>query len=202
MQQIVIIHGGRSFESYEKYIFYLKNSEVNIEKFKPKKDWKDALEKQLGDDFEIIAPRMPNKTNARYEEWRIWFERIFPFLNEGVVLIGCSLGGMFLAKYLSENLFPLKIKGVILMAAPFDVANVEGSLADFRLPDSLEKFSRQAGKIYLAHSKDDSIVPFNQLDKYKGALSKAETLVFDDKQHFNQEYAPNEIIRVIKSFKD
>lgn len=196
-KQIVVIHGGDSFVKYEDYIAYLKNCEVMLDDFKAKKDWKSSLEKELGDDFELLLPRMPNGFNARYEEWKIWFERMSSFLSDGVVFIGHSLGGIFLAKYLAENELVQKIKAVLLVGAPFDDAGGEESLKEFVLTSSLEKFNKQGGKIYLFHSEDDSVVPFGELAKYKKSLGRAEIKVFKDRQHFNQESFP-EIIEIIK----
>ena len=197
-RQIVVIHGGTTFNTRKEYISYLKNREVSIEKFKLQKDWKDALEKELGEDFEVLAPQMPNKTNAHYEEWKIWFERMVPFLNNNVVFIGNSLGGIFLAKYLSENLFPNKIKATLLIAAPFDDKDMKESLTDFILPSSLKKLTVQSGKIYLIYSEDDPVVPFNHLNKYKNNLPDAEIIIFTDRKHFTQETF-SEIIKLIKN---
>ena len=105
-KQVVVIHGGTTFDTHEEYISFLKNREASIEKFKTQKDWKNSLEKELGTDFEIFVPRMPNGTDARFEEWKIWLERMIPFLDDDVILVGHSLGGIFLAKYLAKNLFP------------------------------------------------------------------------------------------------
>lgn len=200
-KQIVVIHGGTSFKTYEDYITYLKTKEINIEKLKPCKDWKDSLKSELGNDYEILMPRMPNGTNARYKEWKIWFERIAEVLNDGLILIGHSLGGIFLAKYLSENIFSKRISATILVATPFDDtdgADGQESLIDFTLSPSLEKFTKQGGKIYLLHSKDDPVVPFAQLARYQNKLPGAEVVVFDNKEHFNQETFP-EIIELIRS---
>lgn len=196
-QQIIIIHGGTSFDTYEDYLSFLKMREITLEDLRRGKDWKSTLQEELGENFEVLSPQMPNKTNAHYKEWKIWFERIIPFLNENVILIGQSLGGIFLAKYLSENTFPQKIKITILVAAPFDDKNTKGSLADFKLPSSLEKLNRQGGEIYLIQSKDDSVVPFEQVERYKKALSLSETIVFEGRGHFSQESFP-EIIELIK----
>jgi predicted alpha/beta hydrolase family esterase len=200
-KQIAIIHGGTSFKTYEDYLSYLKTKEISLEKLRPRKDWKDTLASELGDDYEILMPRMPNSTNARYKEWKLWFERIADLFNDNVVLIGHSLGGIFLAKYLSENSFPKRIRSTILVAAPFDDEDdLESgeSLVDFALPHSLTKLTEQGGKIYLLHSKDDPVVPFGQLQKYQRALPEAETVVFEDREHFNQETF-SEIIELIKS---
>jgi len=50
-KQIVVIHGGKTFDSYEEYINSLKTREVDIEKFKFKIDWRDSLRNNLGDSF-------------------------------------------------------------------------------------------------------------------------------------------------------
>ena len=195
-KQIVVIHGGDTFEKYEKFLSFLKNFQIDPDYFK-KKGWKDTLQDKLWEDFEVIAPNMPNKINAKYLEWKIWFEKYFQFLNEGVVFVGHSLGGTFLAKYLSENSFPKKIKALLLVAAPFDAEDSDESLNDFALPASLAKITEQVDKIYLFHSKDDPVVPFEQVNKYKKALPNSEIIAFTDRQHFNQELFP-ELVELLK----
>ncbi len=200
-KQVVVIHGGTSFKTYEDYIKYLQTKDINIEKLKPRQDWKNSLELVLGSNYEILMPRMPNATNARYKEWKIWFERITEVLNDDLILIGHSLGGIFLAKYLAENTFLKKIKATILVAAPFDDSDsldAYESLIDFTLPLSLEKFAQQVEKIYLLYSKDDPVVPLSHLIKYQQKLPNAEVIIFDNKEHFNQETFP-EIIELIQS---
>ena len=196
-QQIIFIHGGTTFDTYEEYISFLKTKEISIDKLKPRKEWRDSLADDLGMNFEVLFPKMPNGTNASYQEWKIWFERIIPLLGENVILIGHSLGGIFLAKYLSENSFPKKIKTTILVAPPYDDANGGESLKDFKLPTSLSRFAKQGGIIYLIQSKDDPVVPFEQLAKYKKALPNAKILTFEDRGHFKQETFP-EIVELIK----
>jgi len=195
-KQIVVIHGGDTFEKYEKFLSFLKNFQIDPDYFK-KKGWKDTLQDKLWEDFEVIAPNMPNKINAKYLEWKIWFEKYFQFLNEGIVFVGHSLGGTFLAKYLSENSFPKKIKALLLVAAPFDAEDSDESLNDFALPASLAKITEQVDKIYLFHSKDDPVVPFEQVNKYKKALPNSEIIAFTDRQHFNQERFP-EMFELLK----
>ncbi|MFH1838331.1 MAG: alpha/beta hydrolase [Candidatus Kuenenbacteria bacterium] len=203
-KQIIVIHGGATFDTHEDYIFYLKNEEINLERLKSHKNWKDTLATELGSDYEILTPQMPNKTNARYKEWKLWFERIVKLLNNEIILIGHSLGGIFLVKYLSENSISKTIKATILVAAPFDndakskKLLIKHSLTDFLLPSSLAKFIQQGNKIYLLHSKDDPDVLFGQLEKYKQALPNAKAIVFNNRGHFNQETFP-EIVELIKS---
>lgn len=196
-QQVIVIHGGTTFDTYKDYIFYLKSKKISLDKLKAKRGWKDTLGDKLGKNFEVLLPRMPNGTNARYKEWKIWFERITPFFKKDTILIGHSLGGIFLAKYLSENTISKTIKAVILVAAPYDDTDSEESLTDFILPSSLKKFSEQVGLIYLFQSKDDPVVPFKQYKKYKKALPDAKPVILDNREHFNQDTFP-EIIELIK----
>ncbi|KKR31753.1 MAG: hypothetical protein UT65_C0018G0007 [Parcubacteria group bacterium GW2011_GWF2_39_8b] len=189
-KQVVVIHGGDTFETYEKYLDFLCNYEIDSLDYFKHKGWKSILQEKLGDDFEVIRPQMPNKINAKYLEWRIWFEKLVPLLNPEVILVGHSMGGIFLAKYLSENNFPKKILGTFLVSAPYDAETFEYTLVDFVLPADLKKFEEQGGKIYLYHSTDDDVVPFDNLEKYKKQLPSATARVFEDRGHFNQEDFP------------
>lgn len=187
-KQIVVIHGGDTFENYEEYLKFLNNFDIDIERYKSSKnDWKPWLREKLGENYEIILPVMPNKTNAIFYEWKIWLEKIIPFLNNEIILIGHSLGASFLIKYLSENKFPKKVKGVFLVSGVFDT-DVEGyGLASFSLP---EKLDLQTENIFIYHSKDDPVVSFSNLEKFKNVLPQAKTRVFEDRKHINQETFP------------
>lgn len=116
--QILYIHGGMTFKNKKDYLYFLKRREISLEK---KMSWSgEYLDKKLGNKFQIIRPRMPLQDNAKYEDWAIHFERYIPLLQNNLILIGQSLGGIFLAKYLSENKFPQKILATYLVCPPFD----------------------------------------------------------------------------------
>lgn len=197
-QQVMAIHGGTSFETYNEYLAFIKTRELTLEKLQQCEDWKIALPRELGHGFEVLLPKMPNGTNAKYAEWRLWFERCADFLHDDVILIGHSLGGIFLAKYLAENVFPKTVKATLLVAAPFDDTDTVESLTDFALPASLEKLAGQGGIIYLMHSTDDPVVPFAQAAKYQDALPQAQLVTFADRGHFNQDQFP-ELITLLQS---
>lgn len=197
-KQVVVIHGGDSFDTHEEYISFLKNFEIDSLEYFTRNNWKATLQEKLGNNFEVILPRMPNPFDARYAEWKIWFDKLVPFLNDGVVLVGHSLGGIFLAKYLSENKFPKTIIATILISAPFDGEGDEESLVDFILPSSLELFEKQGGQIFIYHSKDDTSVLPIQSEKYKKALPNAHIMMFEDRGHFTQEGFP-ELVENIKN---
>jgi hypothetical protein len=134
---------------------------------------------------------MPNKFNAKYSEWKIIFDKILPLLRNNLILIGHSLGGIFLAKYLSENNISKKLKAVILVSAPFD------DVGDFKLSKNLISNLNKYKKIILIHSINDQIVNYSEVEKYKRALLNVELITFKDKGHFNQESFP-EMVDLIK----
>lgn len=174
----------------KEYLAALVAKEVTLENFQPRpKRYKDSLQETLGSDWHVFLPNMPNAKNAKFIEWKIWFEKLLGLLEDDVVLIGHSLGGVFLASYLSREDIPKKVRATFLIAAPFG----EG---DFTLPSSLEKLARQAGKLFVFHSKDDPVVPFNDCEKYTEQLPNAEAVIFEDRQHFNQEQFPELVARI------
>lgn len=194
-QQIFVIHGGDAFETYEQYIERLRSIDLDLSRA-TFKGWKQSLPDVLGDDFEVIQPRMPNANNAKYLEWKIWFEKHIPFIQDDVILIGHSLGGIFLAKYLAEETFPKRIRATLLVAPPFDTS--KQTVADFALKLPLKRLEEQAGKIHLFQSKDDDIVPYANAESYLRELPNTHFISFDDRGHFHAAEFP-ELVEVIKN---
>ncbi len=184
-KQILIVGGGDTFENDEQFLDFLNSVEINIERSsKGGEDWKPWLRKRLGENYQVIIPQMPNKNNAKYDIWKIWLEKFIPHLEDEVVLIGHSLGAAFMAKYLSENIFPVKISGVFLVSGVFNKGSDGLPLYSFVLP---EKISLQTEKIFLYHSKDDPVVPFEHVYLFKNALPSATLRELDGLKHINQE---------------
>ncbi len=192
-----MIHGGTTFKNKKDYIFYLKNKKVTLEK---KNTWAlDYFDKELGRKFEIIRPKMPLSENAKYEEWKIFFERYVSLLGNNVILIGGSLGGIFLAKYLSENKFPKKILSAYLVCPPFDdTSEAEDLRGGFKLKADLSLMEKNCKNLYLMFSDDDPVVPVSHAKKYEKKLKKAKIIIYKNKNgHFKISKFP-EIIKMIK----
>ncbi len=203
-QQIIFIRGGETFANYEDYIKTLKSWEFDPYKERQKR-WQVELPEILGDSFDFITPTMPSKYNAKYREWKIWFDKVVPFLQQDVILIGHSLGTIFLIKYLSENNLKIKVKALLLVAPVFDGFDENGreiySMADFVLNEGkLKNVEKQASKIIIYHSKDDFVVPFFQAEKYAKIFKDAEFNIFEDRNHFLQEQFP-EIVKDIQDLR-
>lgn len=198
-QQIFVIHGGTTFFTYEEYLSYLETSEVSLEKLQGK-NWKTGLQESLGQTYDVYLPKMPNAYNSVYREWVLLFEKFLPLLNDGVIMIGHSLGAVFLAKYLSEYTVSRKIKATLLISPPYDT-DLGKKMPQFAITAPLDGLERQGGKVIIYHSKDDPVVDFSELSQYQKQLPSLETRVFEDRGHFNIEEFPEivEDIRVIST---
>ena len=197
-KHIVVIHGGDVFPSYEAFLENLKTKSVDTEYFKTRENWKRNLEKELGEAFEVLSPKMPNQDNAQYKEWKIWFERIIPFLTDGVIFIGHSLGGLFLAKYFSENRLPVRVSAVFLVAAPYSEKPKYEEDNNFLLGDDLSLLTTQSKKVVFYQSKDDQSVPFADFEKYQRKLPHAEFFTFENRGHFRDAVFP-ELVDTLKA---
>ena len=142
---------------------------------------------------------MPLRENAKYNEWKIHFERYIPYLRNNSILIGCSLGGIFLAKYLSETKFPKRILSTYLIGAPFDnILEHEELLGGFKLKQDLSLIEKNSGKLTLLFSEDDEVVSVSHAKKYKTKLPHAEIIIYKNKNgHFKVSQFP-EIVEMIK----
>ncbi len=197
--QILMVHGGMTFRNQKDYLHYLKTRRVSTER---KISWGgDYIDKELGKKFEIIKPRMPLQDNAKYEDWKIYFERFIPLLRDNVILEGGSLGGIFLAKYLSENKFPKKILSTYLICPPFDDTCFEEDLVGgFKLKSDLSLLEKQSKNLYLLFSKDDDSVPVAHAEKYRNKLKdkKTKIIIYKSKNgHFKITKFP-ELVKMIK----
>ncbi len=200
-QQVFYIHGGSSYSDYNAFLDALQSDIPRDLPSLPKvKRWTDTLREDLGEDFEVFTPRMPNSQNAKYKEWKLWFERHFEYLEGDVILVGWSQGAYFFVKYLlEEKKPPFSIKALFLLAGPFEPVDFGGEDGgDFNFnTDDIEQLQEKVSKIVLLHSKDDPVVPYEHALEYKNGLPNAILVTYEDKNHFLLQEFP-EIIQMIR----
>lgn len=181
-KQVVIIHGGTVFETKKGYLDYLRNREMTLEKLR-RQGWKDKLPDDLGGEYDVLFPNMPNASDARYAEWKITFDKIMPLLESEAVFVGHSLGATFLIKYFSESDASGKAKALLLVAGAHDPSGDE-PLLDFALGD-LSRLAKLGNRVFLYHSQDDPVVPFANFEAFRRELPEATARIFADRGHFN-----------------
>lgn len=191
--QVVYMHGGEAFDGFwegaQSYWVNTLAKWLQLKKGSVKK-WPDRLVQDLPDQS-VIKLCMPSKYNAKYEVWEKHFESQFTKFDEEVILLGWSLGANFMAKYLSENAVPFKVKSVHLVAGCYGLGG--GFNLSKNFPEKLKKC-----EVHLYHSRDDFVVDFEDFEKYKKALPSASFHEFAHRNHFLQSDFP-ELIKLISS---
>lgn len=198
MKQVVVIGGGEVFKTHEEYLNFLR--EMKIDPFEERtRGWKSNLEEDLGPDYQILRISMPTPLNAKYDEWKLWFEKHIPFMKDDVILLGHSLGGLFLVKYLEENELPVRVKGTFLVATPFAKIGGSHGLEGFAWSglNYLRDFKSRAGTVFFYHGRNDDIVPSSDYDQYR-LLVKTTPRLFPDRGHFIFDEHFTELVRDIK----
>lgn len=201
-REVIFIHGGQSFSSYDAFLEHLRTGELwNVLGERPKR-FKDTLRTDLGSSYDVYLPSMPNSENAKYEEWKIWFLRYLELVHDGVVLAGHSQGGYFLAKFLAENEPPVRIGGLILIAAPAqpdDFGGEDGG--DFAFDTTaLPNLAQRAERIVLFHAPDDPVVPYRHAQLYATALPNATLHSLPGRGHFLGETFPELLEEIEKMY--
>ncbi len=198
MKQVIIIHGGTTFSTYEKYLSYLTSATLHLERLRYQPKWKERLQQELGSSYDVLLPSMPNKTNAVYDEWKKYFDGVVSVLSDDCVLVGHSLGAIFLVKYLSENKMPIRIASTILIAAPFSDERTE-DLTDFTITTITTLFTDQAGDVTFFVGTDDPVIDMIEYERYKTALPHARYRLLPAPDHFVREDLP-ELTEAIRQY--
>jgi len=197
MKQVIVIHGGTAFSNHDEYLKMLATKPLMLDRFTYRQTWKELLQANLGNEYQVLLPAMPNKTNARYAEWKLWFDNVSQLITDDSILVGHSMGAVFLAQYLSQNAFPHKIKATILIATPYD-DETEEDLVDFKLEGITDLFKSQAGKVVVINGDDDPVISSSDIQKYKDDLPHADFIQIPAPDHFMRTDFP-ELVTLIKS---
>lgn len=204
MKQLLFIHGGDFFDTRAEFLASLKKETIEKADMLPDKvkRWTANLAEDLGKGYEVLRPDMPCAEDAKYAEWKIMFEKAAAFLTGeqgGAILVGHSLGGIFLARYLSENTMKVPLAGVFLVAAPYFNPG-KGAKAGFYVKGNFKKLLAQTKggkKVFLYHSSDDPVVSPSHAKLYSKGMPQAHCAMFSDRGHFRQEHFP-ELVEEIK----
>jgi predicted alpha/beta hydrolase family esterase len=69
-----------------------------------------SLARELEADFEVRFPEMPNEASPDYPAWKRQLAHELATLEGNIILVGHSLGGAMLVKFLVENGAPRAIR--------------------------------------------------------------------------------------------
>jgi len=79
----------------------------------------ESLERELGQDYAVLYPRMPDEADPNYPAWKAALVKLLDGLDDGAVLVGHSVGATILLHTLADRRLTFGPGALILIAAPF-----------------------------------------------------------------------------------
>lgn len=141
-----------------------------------------SLECELGVEYAVFYPHMPNEANPRYASWKAALLDAIDALEDGAALVGHSLGGAFLAQVLGEQWPTRRLGAISLIATPFFGEGGWQSDETGPLPHLAARFSADV-PVFLYHGTMDDLVPVEHLQLYAKALPQATIRLLANRDH-------------------
>jgi len=141
-----------------------------------------SLQERLGAACDVRCPKMPDEDHPAYEAWK---ERIATELDVPggeVILVGHSLDGSILLKYLSEEEVNTFVAGLFLVATPYWGVE-DWEVGEYALREDFALKIPEKMKVFLYHSRDDEVVPFAHAALYAEKLPWATVRDLDGRGH-------------------
>jgi predicted alpha/beta hydrolase family esterase len=132
----------------------------------------ESLGRELGPEYEICYPRMPNEEDPRYAAWKAVIEKEIATLDDDAILVGHSLGAAILAGVLAEQPSDRKLGAIFLISAPF-VGEGGWPSDDLKLPRDLGARLPRGVPVHFFHGLDDETAPPSHADLYARAVPQA-----------------------------
>ena len=142
-----------------------------------------SLRYALGPSYEVRYPRMPLEESAQYADWTARIASALPPRGSEVVLVGHSVGGSVLLRYLCDKPDEASVAALFVIAAPFWGADDFWAWDEARLPEDAAEKLAAVPRILLYHSRDDEVVPFSHLALYSTRLPQAAIHPLDSGGH-------------------
>jgi predicted alpha/beta hydrolase family esterase len=132
---------------------------------------------------------MPDPENPRYLEWKMTLQETLPVGGNKVAIIGHSLGGSVMVKYLSEGLCQVPVAGLFLIAAPY--WGTKGwTMDEFNFTTDFVSKLPCMDRVFIYHSLRDGWVPFSHGETYAKKLPGAVVRKLTGDQHEFSEGLP------------
>lgn len=140
------------------------------------------LQKELGAEYDVRYPKMPAPENPSYILWKEKLENELRGISGEVILVGHSLGGSVLLKYLSEEPYKVSVAGLFLVAAPY-WGKKHWQIEEYLLSEDFASKLSRIPEIFLYHSHGDELVPFAHVKAYAKKLPQAKVRGIDGHEH-------------------
>jgi serine hydrolase len=141
-----------------------------------------SLQDALGAAYDVRCPKMPDEDSPVYEAWKERIAKELDALKGEVILVGHSLGGSILLKYLSEEELERPVAGLFLVATPYWGVE-DWEVSEYALREDFASKIPAEITVFLYHSRDDEVVPFEHAALYAEEFSRVSVREFDGRGH-------------------
>jgi predicted alpha/beta hydrolase family esterase len=155
------------------------------------------LRRGLGATYKVTCPTMPVPTKPSYERWKLELEKRLPDGRSPQILVGHSLGGSVLLKYLSEQNRVVRAVGLFIVAAPY-WDSTDWEVEEFVLQKDFSRSFPSTLKIHLYQSRNDEVVPMEHLSHYAKSIPEAKVRTVEDGGHTFKDGLP-ELVQDIQA---
>lgn len=154
----------------------------------PQGNWfpwlKEELEKK---DYKVFVPQFPHPKNHTIVDWFKMLEEYTQYINGESLLIGHSLGGLFLLRVLER--LDHKVKGAFFAAASVGIKPIlyyESDLKFSGFDFNWKQIKKNAGQAFVYHSDNDPYICLANGEKLAKKLGVKLTFI-PNAEHLNEE---------------
>ena len=164
----------------------------------PKRDWIEWLSGELRErGLRVSAKQYPAPNKPKLSKWLGLLEKEVNSAKGDVILIGHSLGGAAVLRFL-ERYKGDKIKAVVLVAAAYEFRK-HAHLHEFTLePFDWFAINNTCKKFIVLHSTDDDVVPYGRAKRLAEKLN-AQSIITRCCYHFNRKIEPKVLEAIEKA---
>jgi pimeloyl-ACP methyl ester carboxylesterase len=149
-------------------------------------EWDDklveSLRRELGGEYEVRYPRMPDEGDPRYARWSTAIRREMAALDDGAVVVGHSVGAAILLDALAGQPPEKGLGAIVLIAAPF--VGESGWLSDeFELTSDLGAKLPPGAQVDVFHGLRDETAPPSHAHPYAAAIPQAQLHQLPGRDH-------------------
>ncbi len=140
------------------------------------------LKHELGDDFTVFYPYMPDEADPSYLAWKPALLKELDGLDDGAILIGHSVGGTILLHVLADQDLKFTPGALMLIAPPF-VGDGGWKSDDMTAPSDFTRHLPTGVPIVFYHGTDDETVPAAHIALYAKAIPQATIRLLPHRDH-------------------
>lgn len=132
----------------------------------------ESLERELGSDYAVLYPRMPEEADPRYPIWKAALLKLLDGLDNGAVLVGHSIGATILLTVLADERPKFRPGALILIAPPF-IGDGGWPSEDIVARADFSAMLPAGMPILFYHGSEDDIVPPTHAGLYAKTIPAA-----------------------------